>query len=111
MQALRDNGFGISIDDFGAGTSNIDRLRSLPFTEVKIDPSFTRLAMEEAYAKAALVSCVKLARDHGLRIVAEGVETQEMWDFMAWLAVDEAQGFLLHRPVPPAEFAELLKGG
>jgi EAL domain-containing protein (putative c-di-GMP-specific phosphodiesterase class I) len=111
MHALRDKGFGLSVDDFGAGTSNIDRLRAFPFTEVKVDPSFIRLAMYEAFAKAAMVSCVKLAKDNGLRVVAEGVETQEMWDFMTWLHVDEAQGFLLHKPLPPSEFSELLKRG
>jgi EAL domain-containing protein (putative c-di-GMP-specific phosphodiesterase class I) len=111
MQALRDKGFGLAVDDFGAGTSNIDRLRSFPFTEVKLDPSFIRIAMKEAFAKAAMVSCVKLAKDLGLRVVAEGVETQEMWDFMSWLGVDEAQGFLFSRPLPPADFAELLKQG
>jgi EAL domain-containing protein (putative c-di-GMP-specific phosphodiesterase class I) len=109
MSALRQLGFGLAIDDFGAGTSNIDRLRNFPFTEVKIDPAFTRLAMEEAFAKAALVSCVRLAKEHGLKVVAEGVETPEMWDFMAWLKVDEAQGFLLSKPMQPADFRELLK--
>jgi EAL domain-containing protein (putative c-di-GMP-specific phosphodiesterase class I) len=109
MQALRDKGFGLAVDDFGAGTSNIDRLRAFPFTEVKIDPSFIRIAMKEAFAKAAMVSCVKLAKDLGLHVVAEGVETQEMWDFMSWLGVDEAQGFLFSKPLPPADFAELLK--
>ena len=111
MTALRAHGFGLAIDDFGVGASNIDRLRNYPFTEVKIDPAFTRLAMDEAYAKAALVSCVRLAREHGLRVVAEGVETQEMWDFMAWLKVDEVQGFLLSRPLQPADFRDLLKKG
>jgi EAL domain-containing protein (putative c-di-GMP-specific phosphodiesterase class I) len=111
MTLLRAKGFGLAIDDFGAGTSNIDRLRTFPFTEVKIDPAFTRLAMQEAFAKAAMVSCVRLAKDHGLKVVAEGVETQEMWDFMAWLGVEEAQGFLLSKPLPPAEFRELLKRG
>lgn len=111
MTALRAHGLGLAIDDFGAGASNIDRLRNYPFTEVKIHPGFTRLAMDEAYAKAALVSCVRLARDHGLRVVAEGVETQEMWDFMTWLQVDEVQGFLLSRPLQPADFKELLKKG
>lgn len=111
MTALRAHGFGLAIDDFGAGASNIDRLRNYPFTELKIDPAFTRLAMDEAYAKAALVSCVRLARDYGLRVVAEGVETQPMWDFMTWLKVDEVQGFLLHRPMQPADFRELLKKG
>ncbi len=108
MTALRGHGFGLALDDFGAGASNIDRLRNYPFTEVKIDPAFTRLAMDEAYAKAALVSCVRLAKDHGLKVVAEGVETQEMWDFMTWLKVDEAQGFLLHRPMQPNDFRALL---
>jgi len=111
MTALRGKGFGLAIDDFGAGVSNIDRLRNYPFTEVKIDPAFTRLAMDEAFAKAALVSCVRLAREHGLKVVAEGVETQEMWDFMTWLKVDEAQGFLLSKPMQPADFKELLKKG
>lgn len=111
MTALRAHGFGLAIDDFGAGASNIDRLRNYPFTEVKIDPAFTRLAMDEAYAKAALVSCVRLARDHGLRVVAEGIETQDMRDFIAWLQVDEVQGFLLSRPLQPADFKEFLKKG
>jgi EAL domain-containing protein (putative c-di-GMP-specific phosphodiesterase class I) len=111
MTALRSHGFGLAIDDFGLGASNIDRLRNYPFTELKIDPAFTRLAMDEPFAKAALVSCVRLARDHGLKVVAEGVETQEMWDFMTWLKVDEVQGFLLHRPMQPADFRELLKRG
>jgi EAL domain-containing protein (putative c-di-GMP-specific phosphodiesterase class I) len=111
MAALRAKGFGLSVDDFGAGTTNIDRLRQFPFTEVKIDPTFTRLAMKEAYARAALVSCVKLAKDNGLRVVAEGVETKAMWDFMKWLGVDEAQGFFLSTPMPPHEFAERLKQG
>ena len=111
MTSRRAQGFGIAIDDFGAGASNIDRLRMFPFTEMKIDPAFTRLAMEEAFAKAAMVSCVKVAKDVGLKVVAEGVETQDMWDFMKWAGVDEAQGFLLSRPLPPAEFRELLKRG
>jgi EAL domain-containing protein (putative c-di-GMP-specific phosphodiesterase class I) len=111
MTQLRGRGFGLAIDDFGASTSNIDRLRNFPFTEVKIDPAFIRLAMQEAFAKAALVSCVRLAREQCLKIVAEGVETQEMWDFMAWLKVDEAQGFLLSKPMQPAEFKDLLKRG
>ncbi len=108
MTALRGHGFGLALDDFGAGASNIDRLRNYPFTEVKIDPAFTRLAMDEAFARAALVSCVRLARDHGLKVVAEGIETQEMWELMTWLKVDEAQGFLLHRPMQPQDFRALL---
>ena len=111
MGALRALGFGLSVDDFGAGSTNIDRLKNYPFTEVKIDPAFTRLAMEEAFAKAAMVSCVRLARDLGMRVVAEGVETREMLEFMTWLKVDETQGFFLSKPLPPAEFKALLAKG
>jgi EAL domain-containing protein (putative c-di-GMP-specific phosphodiesterase class I) len=111
MTALRAHGFGLAIDDFGAGPSNIDRLRNYPFTEVKIDPAFTCLAMSEPYAKAALVSCVRLARDHGLGVVAEGIETQEMLDLMTWLKVDQLQGFLLSRPMQPADFKGMLQQG
>jgi EAL domain-containing protein (putative c-di-GMP-specific phosphodiesterase class I) len=109
MTALRAKGFGLAVDDFGTGTTNIDKLRQFPFTELKIDPVFTRLAMKEAYAKAALVNCVQFARDSGLRIVAEGIETKAMLDLMKSLGVDEAQGFYLSTPMAPAEFAELLR--
>jgi len=111
MSVLRSHGFGLAIDDFGAGPSNIDRMRNYPFTEVKIDPAFTQLAMTEPYAMAALVSCIRLARDHGLRIVAEGIETQDMLDVMTSLKVDQIQGFLLSRPMQPADFREMLKRG
>lgn len=109
MTALRAKGFGLAVDDFGAGTTNIDRLRQFPFTELKIDPVFTRLAMKEAYAKAALTNSVKFAKDAGLRVVAEGIETKAMLDLMKSVGVDEAQGFYLSTPMAPAEFAELLR--
>lgn len=111
MTRLRAQGFGLSIDDFGAGHSNIDRLHAYPFSEVKIDPSFTRKALEEPFARACMKASVRLARESGLKIVAEGVETREMWDFLAGLGIDEAQGFLMSRPLPPAEFKALVQSG
>ncbi|MGH6644263.1 MAG: EAL domain-containing protein, partial [Bradyrhizobium sp.] len=111
MAALRAIGFGLSVDDFGAGQSNVDRLKTFPFTEVKIDPAFTRLALDEAFAKAAMVDCVKLAKKAGLRVVAKGVETKAMLDFLKDVGVDEVQGFLLSRPMPAADFRELLAKG
>jgi EAL domain-containing protein (putative c-di-GMP-specific phosphodiesterase class I) len=54
---------------------------------------------------------VRLAKELGLKIVAEGVETREMWDFMAGLGVDEAQGFLMSKPLPPADFKALVQSG
>ena len=60
MLALRQQGFSLAVDDFGAGTTSIDRLRDLPFTEVKIDAVFTRLAMSEAYARTGIMNCVNV---------------------------------------------------
>jgi len=111
MAALRAIGFGLSVDDFGAGQSNVDRLKTFPFTEVKIDPAFTRLALDEAFARAAMVDCVKMAKSAGLRVVAKGVETKDMLDFLKDVGVDEVQGFLLSRPMPAADFRELLAKG
>jgi len=111
LSRLRIKGFGLSVDDFGTGYSNIDRLRMFPFTELKIDQSFIRNALTDAFARACVETSVRLAKELGLKIVAEGVETREMWDFLAGLGIDEAQGFLMARPMPPAEFAKLLARG
>lgn len=108
---LRIKGFGLSVDDFGTGASNIDRLQMYPFTELKIDQSFTRNVLVDSFARTSVEMSVRLAKDLGLKVVAEGVETQEMWDFLASLGVDEAQGYLMAKPMPPAEFLKLLERG
>ncbi len=99
MEALRDFGFGVSADDFGAGHAGIDRLSALPFSEVKIDAAFTLLAMEETFARKALAACLAVARKRDMRVVCKGVETDAMWAFVKQLDPDAAQGFLLHRPM------------
>jgi EAL domain-containing protein (putative c-di-GMP-specific phosphodiesterase class I)/ActR/RegA family two-component response regulator len=111
LARLRIKGFGLSVDDFGTGASNIDRLQKYPFTELKIDQSFTRNALHDAFARTSVEMSVRLAKDMGLKVVAEGVETEEMWSFLADLGIEEAQGFLMARPMPPAEFARLLEHG
>lgn len=99
MKALRDVGFGVAADDFGAGHAGIDRLSDLPFSEVKIDAAFTQLAMEETFARKALDACLAVARKRGMKVVCKGVETEGMWSFVRQLAPDAAQGFHLHRPM------------
>jgi EAL domain-containing protein (putative c-di-GMP-specific phosphodiesterase class I) len=108
MQHLREFGFALSADDFGAGLANIDRLEAYPFTEIKLDPSFTQHALEERFARIAMEATARLARKLGLRVVAEGIETREMLQAVKSLGVDEAQGFLLSRPLPPADYRELV---
>lgn len=111
MTRMRIKGFGLSVDDFGTGYSNIDRLRMFPFTELKIDQTFTRAMLADSFARACVETSVRLAKAAGLKIVAEGIETVEMWDALAELGVDEGQGYLMAYPLAPSDFAELLARG
>jgi EAL domain-containing protein (putative c-di-GMP-specific phosphodiesterase class I)/CheY-like chemotaxis protein len=111
MTRMRIKGFGLSVDDFGTGYSNIDRLRMFPFTELKIDQTFTRGVFTDSFARAAVETSVRLAKELGLKIVAEGIETPEMWHYLAGLGIDEGQGYLMAYPLAPTDFVELLSRG
>ena len=104
LARLKMQGFGISIDDFGTGTSNIDRLRKLPFSELKIDQAFIREASKDGFARASVLASVLLGRELNMKLVAEGVETLEEWDLVANCGIDEVQGYLAAKPMPQAEF-------
>jgi len=87
------------------------RLQMYPFSELKIDQPFTRSALTDGFARASVEMSVRLAREMGLKIVAEGVETIEMWNFLADLGIDEAQGYLMAKPMAPTDFMKLLERG
>lgn len=108
LTRLRMMGFSLSIDDFGTGTSNLEQLRNFPFTELKIDGSFVRNAETDEVSAMCLQSIVRLAKDLGLNIVAEGIETESELDLCRRLEIDELQGFHLARPLPPNAFAEFV---
>jgi EAL domain-containing protein (putative c-di-GMP-specific phosphodiesterase class I) len=86
-------------------------LQQYPFTELKIDQSFTRHVFTDSFARAAVETSVRLAKELDLRIVAEGIETPEMWRYLSDLGVDEGQGFLMAYPLAPPDFASLLWRG
>ena len=111
MSRMRIKGFGLSVDDFGTGWSSLDRLQMYPFTELKIDQSFTRGVLTDTFARACVETSVRLAKELGLKIVAEGVETVEMWNFLADLGIDEAQGYLMAKPMASGDFLKLLERG
>jgi EAL domain-containing protein (putative c-di-GMP-specific phosphodiesterase class I) len=101
---LRLKGFDLSIDDFGTGYSSMEKLKQLPFTELKVDRSFVCGATRDSAARAILESSVQLGHALGMSIVAEGAETQEDWDLLFAIGCDEVQGYFVARPMPAEEF-------
>jgi diguanylate cyclase (GGDEF)-like protein len=100
LNRLAAMGLTLAIDDFGTGYSSLSYLKRLPVNEVKIDKSFV-LNMHNDDNDAVIVrSIVDLARNLGLRVVAEGVETVEAWDTLRDIGCDLAQGYVLSRPLP-----------
>lgn len=101
---LRMLGCGLAMDDFGAGYSSLDRLSELPFSQIKLDRTFTR-KMQSQPKCAAIISCtVALARALGVSLVIEGVETTEQQLRLIELGGTLAQGFLFARPMPETHF-------
>lgn len=98
------NRIGISVDDFGTGFASMERLRDFAYTELKIDRSFAANGHHDSFADASVRASVMLGRNLGMRIVAEGIETREQWDYIVKAGVDEVQGFLTGRPMPADTF-------
>ena len=101
LARLRNLGVNIAIDDFGTGYSSLSQLQDFPVTELKIDKSFVHRA--GALGIGLIHAMVSLARDLGLRIVAEGVETGEQRAMLMAAGCDRMQGYLFGRPVPIEE--------
>jgi EAL domain-containing protein (putative c-di-GMP-specific phosphodiesterase class I) len=103
LQRLTRVGNSISIDDFGTGHTALGRLKRLAVDELKIDRSLIR-ALSRGGDKALVRSTIHLARQLGLRVVAEGVESEETWRQLRGMGCDAAQGFLIGAPMPAREF-------
>jgi diguanylate cyclase (GGDEF)-like protein len=107
MHRLREMGIGFAMDDFGTGFSSLSSLRSFPFDRVKIDRSFLREAETRNEDMAIIESVAALCWRLGIGCLAEGVETEGQLALLARVGCDEAQGYLLGRPVPQAELLRL----
>jgi diguanylate cyclase (GGDEF)-like protein/PAS domain S-box-containing protein len=111
LDALRASGVRLAVDDFGTGYSSLSYLRKFPIDALKIDQSFIRQISTAPDDTAIVTAMISMGRSLKLRVVAEGVETQEELAFLQAHQCDEAQGYYFSRPVPPDQFASLLKAG
>ena len=102
-------GVQISVDDFGTGYSSLAYLKRLPISEVKIDKSFVMGMEDDAEQLAIVSSIVDLGRNLGLRVVAEGVETDSAWALLRDRGCHRAQGYFLSPPLPADAFVAWIR--
>ncbi|MGZ3181338.1 MAG: bifunctional diguanylate cyclase/phosphodiesterase [Telluria sp.] len=108
MADLEAMGVSLSIDDFGTGYSSLSALKSFPIASLKIDKSFVRDLAHNPDDQAIAMAVISLGHKMNLRIVAEGVETEQQFRFLVENECDEMQGYLFSRPVPAEDIRRLL---
>jgi diguanylate cyclase (GGDEF)-like protein/PAS domain S-box-containing protein len=108
LLALQQLGIGLSIDDFGTGYSSLSYLKRLPIAELKIDRSFVHDLVNDPDDLILAATIVKLGHSLGLRVVAEGVETEEQRQILLAQGCDLAQGYLFDPPIPAEQFTHWL---
>ena len=109
LNRLKSMGINISIDDFGTGFSSLASLKRLPIDVLKIDQSFVREATSDPDDAALVMAIITLAHNLRLKVVAEGVETEDQLRFLQLLRCDEIQGYLFSRPVPAESLVRLFE--
>ncbi|HZV99051.1 MAG TPA: EAL domain-containing protein [Methylophilaceae bacterium] len=108
LKEINESGITIAIDDFGTGYSSLSMLKALPIDVLKIDQSFVRHLEEDVNDSAIVSAIINMARALGLRVVAEGVETEAQLRILKDLECDEHQGFLYSEPLSAADLASML---
>lgn len=110
LMSLRLKRYGLSIDDFGTGSSSMAQLKNIPFSEMKIDRAFVNGAANDPSARAILEASISIAKKLNMEIVAEGAETREDWDLAEQLGCDYVQGFYCARPMRSEDLAQFMDG-
>jgi EAL domain-containing protein (putative c-di-GMP-specific phosphodiesterase class I) len=106
LTRLRMKRFSLSIDDFGTGNSSLTQLRDIPFDELKVDQGFVHGAASNETLRAIYSASLSLAKQLGMKTVAEGVEDRVDWDFLRSTDCDLAQGYFIAKPMPPGEIPD-----
>ncbi len=108
LRRLEELNIPVALDDFGTGYSSLGYLQRFPFSKIKIDRSFIAGLPSNDESQAIVRSVIGLGRSLGMRVTAEGVETEAQLDWVK-LGCDEAQGYLLSRPIPASEVAPVIE--
>jgi Amt family ammonium transporter len=109
LRAVKDLGVHIALDDFGTGYSSLSYLRRFPFDGIKIDKCFVGAQQQDSGTRAILEAVLAMSNRLNLRVVAEGVESEEQLAMLREQGCDEVQGFLLGRPMPRGEVQDFLR--
>lgn len=108
---LQDLGVKVAIDDFGTGYSSLSYLKHFPVNALKIDRCFIQDVISDRHDATICLAIIDLAHSLALQVIAEGVETQEQFQFLKDHGCDQMQGYLFSQPLPPPEFAKMLSDG
>lgn len=109
LSRMRVFGYELAIDDFGTGSSNIQTLRDFPFSELKIDRSFIGNAINNSFSHQTVKAAIALAIEQNMSVVAEGVEDMDTWNMLKELKVDQVQGYIVSKAMPPEDFVRFLE--
>jgi len=109
MEQFAANGISVALDDFGVGYSSMARLVRLPVDVLKIDRTFVMPMATDERSAVVVRAAIEIAHSLGLRAVAEGVETEQVWRRLRLLGCDWAQGYLIGRPAPAEETVRYLE--
>ncbi len=109
LNELRDMGVAISIDDFGTGFSSLSYLKSFPINRLKIDKSFVRHCTTNMQDQSIIKAIVAVGHSLGFEVIAEGVETDEQFEFLIEQSCDGFQGYLFDKPLHPDQYLKWLR--
>jgi EAL domain-containing protein (putative c-di-GMP-specific phosphodiesterase class I) len=107
LHGFKDHGLKLAIDDFGTGYSSLARLRYMPVDVLKIDRTFVRDVNTDRQSASMVSAIIALASNLRMDPLAEGIETEEEWRFLAARGCAQGQGFLFSKPVPAAEISAM----